>query len=233
MTIQRIPGGLFLPMGYNASTAAPVFSSSTALTTANSRAAIVFQVPRTGTLDWFETRQALNSNNPDNGLHYSFQDVGTNGDPDNTEDQFAVVTAGFGAGVWLAPPGYMGSTGTGSGSKRSVTRGDWLACVIKFASFVASDSVNMTQLGLSNVVDSMQNLKYNDFSSDGGVSYGKVANNGIVIALKYDDGTYEPIGWPDGPLLTINTRSTFNTGSTPDERGLLFQLPFPARIAGG
>jgi hypothetical protein len=40
---------------------------------------------------------------------------------------------------------------------------------------------------------------------------------------------YEPIGTLPASGIAI---TTFNSGSTPDERGLFFQLPFPATLTG-
>lgn len=51
-----------------------------------------------------------------------------------------------------------------------------------------------------------------------------------VVALRYSDGSYAycPGVWPTSSL----TGTTFNSGSTPDERGIYFQVPFKCRVAG-
>jgi hypothetical protein len=154
------------------------------------------------------------------------------GVPDNTEDHFAVVTAGFGANAWLVPPGYMGTTGTGSGTKRSVTKGDWLVCQLRFESFVASDSVSFATMSVSSKIELNTGLtNYLGTSTNSGTAW-TVNNAGVIsIALKYDDGTYAQFEWPNIAPSATNTRA-FNSGSTPDERGFLFQLPFPARVKG-
>lgn len=233
MAIQTIPGGLWIPPTFPSATAIPGFGSINTLSTAALWCGVVFQVPKTGTLDWFEWRQNANTNTPDNGLRFSFQDVDANGVPDNTEDQFAIVTAGFAAGAWLVPAGYMGSTGTGTGTKRSVTRGDWLACVVRIENFVASDSVAMSNILASGnfALDIDPQLRYVVTTSNSGTSWVKSAAGLPSMALRYDDGTYAEISWPFHPASVINSR-VYNNSSTPDERGLLFQLPFPARISG-
>lgn len=233
MAIQTIPGGLWLPSHCPWNSSAPAFNSIGGLSTANSRVGWVFQVPKTGTLDWFECRQQLNTNTPDNGVRFSFQDLNATGKPDNTEDHYSVVTSGFAAGAWLVPPSYMGTGGPGSGSKRSVTKGDWLACVARFENFVASDSITFdgsspigTRIGPNGFLNS-----YPVTSSDAGTNWNVDSARILIIALKYDDGTYATLDMPSYPFTAFNQR-TFGSGSTPDERGLLFQVPFKARLAG-
>jgi len=87
------------------------------------RIGYVFQVPKTGTLDRFGLMMGA-SVVAVNGIKFSFQDISSNV-PDNTADQFGVVVqASITANTWLEPSDYLGSTGLGSGSKRSVTQGD-------------------------------------------------------------------------------------------------------------
>jgi hypothetical protein len=204
----------------------------TSLTAAAGRNAFIFQVPKTGTLDWFEVRQQANANTPDNGVRFAFMGLDANGDPDNTEDEYAVITAGFGAGAWLVPPGYMGSGGTGTGTKRSVTKGDWLACQIRFENFVAGDSISIStfdQAARTNL-NYMLNA-YLGVSANSGTNWTTTGQGAISVALKYDDGTYAQLEWPNMSPSAFTLR-TFNSGSTPDERGFLFQLPFPASLKG-
>lgn len=225
-------GTLWIPNSANFGAAVPGFGSAGGLTAANSRVACVFQVPKTGTLDWFEIRQQANTNTPDNGVRFSFQDIDASGNPDDTEDQYSVVTTGFAAGAWLVPPSYMGAGGPGSGAKRSVTKGEWLACSLRFESFVASD--NITISGHDNTSRVPGNWMLNTYwatSADAGVTYSKTEVEQLNFALKYDDGTYAYLDAPHGAYSAVATQ-TFNSGSTPDERGLLFQIPFVARLAG-
>lgn len=232
MTIQAIQGGLWIPNSSSWSVALPAFASMGNLSAAADRQAYIFQIPKSGTLDWFEWRQLVNSNTPDNGVRISFQDVDAAGKPDNTEDQYTIITAGFGANVWHVPPSYMGAGGPGFGAKRAVTKGDWIACVLRFENFVASDNISIATLNLPNrQVSNFQLNAYLGQSGNSGGTWSTAANGSINIALKYDDGTYACLDAPNLPIKDINTRA-FNSGSTPDERGLLFQVPFPARLAG-
>lgn len=233
MTIQTIPGRLWIPNSVPAGGTTPAFTSSFTMNTAATWIAFIVQAPKTGTLDQFELLQAVNTNTPDNGIRLSFMDVTSAGAPDNVEDQFAIVTAGFGAGAWLVPSGYMGSTGSGSGTKRSVTKGDWIACVVAIESFVAADSVAMGNLntGAVSLPINCIGTRYTTTTSNSGTAWAKLVTSTPILALKYDDGTYGVLESPIYPASAYNAR-TFNSGSAADERGLLFQVPFPASLAG-
>jgi hypothetical protein len=232
MTIQAINQGLWIPNSCPFTVALPAYITQSTMAAAASRTAYIFQVPKTGTLDWFEVRQNVNSNTPDNGLRFAFMDLDAAGKPDNTEDQYSIVTAGFAAGAWLVPPSYMGAGGPGSGAKRAVTKGDWIACQVRMENFVAGDSVAMSTLDYGVRPATNFNLNcYNGSSGNSGATWSTSQVGGICVALKYDDGTYGQMEWPNMCPTAFNLR-TFNSGSTPDERGLLFQIPFPGRLTG-
>lgn len=196
------------------------------LNASGDRLAFVFPVPKAGTLDWVEFRLSAVTNNPDNGLRVSFQtiDTGTS-DPDGTQDQFRDLTGALSAG-WQVPAGPLTDDGTNGGVKRTVTAGEMLGCVIDFVSFVAGDSVTVAG-GLSGV----QALG-NAYTDDGSAGSYTKSGNYPALALKYADGTYACFDLPIWPLNTINSR-TFNSGSTPDERGLHFTLPVTGACSGG
>ncbi len=62
------------------------------------------------------------------------------------------------------------------------------------------------------------------------VSWVKTSNVSPVGVLGYDDGTYEiPSGWYAGKA---NNSTNVSSSTTPDTWGVLFQLPFSARLAG-
>lgn len=204
--------------------------TSVLLNAASDKCAFVFRVPKTGTLDKAEWYLNAVSNNPDNGLRVSFQDVDVaTGLPDGTQDQYRDITGALSAATWQVP-GLMTSDGTDTGTKRSVTIGDRLAIVIEFVSFVASDSVGIGVLSLPS--NFMQTLSawVGDASTG---TYTKATATGPIFALKYDDGTYAIPGGPMGVLpISGLTSTSYNTGSTPDEYAARLSLPIKARAIG-
>lgn len=228
MAITNIPP-YFWPMPLSQAGAAPNYTAMGAMNASGDRVGFVVQCPKAGTLDKFEVRIGAVTNNPDNGIRFSFQTVDvTNGNPDGTQDQYRDYVTALSGSTWTAP-GLMTSDGTDGGVKRTVTRGEWIACVIDFVSFVASDSFTVSTLRTDTI--SLGGISYQADGSAG--TYTKGATTAIpVLALKYDDGTYAQFA-PDQvwPLSAINTY-TFNSGSTPDEYALKFQFPAPVRVRG-
>jgi hypothetical protein len=230
MTIQLVNGGLWIPNSAPFVNAALTFSGL-ALNAAASRIAWVFQVPKSGTLDWFEFRMSTNSNTPDNGVRLSFQGLDAAGRPDNVEDEYTIITAGFASNTWMVPPSYMGAGGPGTGAKRVVTKGDWIACCLRFENFVASDNITISGISIDSKTGVNGQLNtYVATSTSSGATWTTTNTSPINIALKYSDGTYAVLDWPHIPASASNSR-IFNSGSTPDERGLLFQVPFPCRLS--
>lgn len=210
----------------------PAFADLWTLNASGHMVAFVFRVPKTGTLNRFGTRLGTVGNNPDNGLRFSFQDPSTvTGAPDETQDQYADVTGALSSNTWCEPSTFMGASGAGSGAQRSVTAGDWLACVIEFVSFVAGDSVSWAP-----VVNNAQPTTHDAFTNVKNTGSWAMSTNGRpnTLGLLYDGDTdYTPIA-PDhwGPFVTFTAETAHNTGTTPDERGLAFQMPFDCEVDG-
>jgi len=201
---------------------------SITLNAINDRVAFVFRVPKTGTLDKAEFRTASVSNNPDNGIRISFQDVNTaTGYPDGTQDQYRDITGTISANTWQVP-GLMTSDGTDVGSKRSVTRGDWLAVVIEFVNFVASDSLQVSVIALGTSPNG------DIYVADGstGVYANKSSGNVPNMALLYDDGSYAEFPLPGIAPAVTWTSTNFNSSSSPDEYALRFQVPYQCQLGG-
>ena len=198
------------------------------LDTSGKRIAAIIQVPKTGTLNRFGWHITTVAQAPTNGLRFSFQNVDASGQPDATQDQYADVTSGITANTWLEPSNYLGSTGLGSGTKRSVTAGEVLACVIEFVSFNASDSVRAAFYNYG----TLNGVYWRQFYS---ANYNGAAWTKAVeipsLALRYDDGTYVAIA-PDWFASSALFDEGFNSGSTPDERGLRFTVPGPVSLTG-
>lgn len=220
MAQERIRGGMWIPKPPPFATAIPEFSSLL-MSALGGKVAFRFQVPRTGTLDRFEFRIGASTQLPTNGLKVSFQNVDTaTGDPDGSADQYRVVT-GLSANSWIVP-GLMTDDGTDTGVKRSTSRGAWLACVIEFQSFSALDVVNVSALNLSSTA-----LLAGPAYADRYTAAWAKQTVGIIMALKYDDGTYEYIHgevWPIKDLWTGGTE-----GEAVD---LAFSLPTDALLGG-
>lgn len=221
---------LMYPHLYEGQGAVPSFGQWT-LNASGDRAAMIIQVPKSGTLEWFECRIGNVSNNPDNGIRLSFQDVDpATGLPDGTQDQFFDHLTALSSNTWITPSGAMTNTGAGGGVKRTVTAGDFLACVVDFVSFVASDNFVLMFLNVG-----AQNGNYWNADGTAGGAFSKSAS-APLLALKYADGTYAELLPPAAPLLGSGANAvvslTFHSGSTPDEYALRFQLPIKSRSIG-
>jgi hypothetical protein len=157
----------------------------------------------------------------------SFQDVDlATGFPDGIADEYAVVTAGLTADTWVdvGATGYMGAGGTGSGTKRSVTQGDYLAVVIEYASFNAGDSLNVKAVAF------VQRWGGNAYPLLYTTSWAKNNTTLCTVSLKYDDGSY-PFHAELFPLSSLSS-TVYNSGSAVDEIALKFKFPFPCRLGG-
>lgn len=224
MAFELIKGGAFIGVEPQSST--PSIGSFTASTTAATFVAQMVRMPKDGDLHSFELFMNAAAQVPTNGLRFSFQSPTSAGNPDNTDDQFRVVAAGsLGATTWVVPPGPITDDGTDGGVKRTVTAGELVACVIKFESFVAGDSVAFGTL--ANVNQASNDLVRRSTNSGG--SWARTAPP-FCLVIRYTDG-YEwihPFVWP----VTAVTQINYNNGSTPDERGLNFTLPFDFEFGG-
>lgn len=219
MAIVAVPQ--FVWPYFNTSSGTTPALSTLGMTANGNRVAFMLQVPKSGTLDTFEWRTGTVSNNPDNGLRCSFQDVNTaNGLPDGTPDQYRDITGTFSANTWQTP-GLITSDGTDLGTKRTVTKGDWIACVIDFVSFVAGDNITVSILN-------ERPTPYSKYAMNNGSIIATVTP---VLALKYSDGTYAAFENQVYPISLLNTYA-FHTASTPDERAAKFVAPFDCRVTG-
>lgn len=199
-----------------------------AMTATGHLVGMVVEIEEAGVLDWFEFRTATVSNNPDNGLRLSFQGLQSDGTPNGTPAQFADVTGTINSNTWYEPDNIMTHDGTGGGTPRTVARGDRIACVIGFPSFVAGDSVQIASLAIATSVTRLNQYVVH-FTTSWAAQQGSLP----VIALRYSDGTYRTVSacTPSLPASALTT-TTYNTGSAADEIALRFQLPTTKRVSG-
>lgn len=108
----------------------------------------------------------------------------------------------------------------------SLSHGDLIAVVFDFTTRNGSDALTLRtmQSGPANATSSGRPC---------GVAYtGSWASSGLPgIILTFSDGTK---GWIDGLVSpnTLNTATSWSDATNPDERGMLFQLPFATKVNG-
>jgi len=196
--------------------------------TGQTKQAAIITIPKTGTLDKIEFRTDTITTAQD--VKISFQAVDpASGNPIGVVDQFVVVTGASLAVGWQVP-GLITSDGTGSGSKRTVSAGDLLAIVFEFNATLGD--VRFTSI-LKNSSTNLMADGYQYVDSFDGVSTWTKSANGFVGALKYSDGSYAYVNPNMIPFSNNTTTATaFNSGSSPNERGLIFQFPFSVTVSG-
>jgi hypothetical protein len=225
MAIVNIVGGLTIPPipSANASPSGTL-TNILFLSNATDQVAFVFRVPRTGTLDKFEYLTGSVSGSQNAKLSFQTVDPAT-GLPDTVVDQYRVLAVT--ASAWQTP-GLMTSDGTDGGAKRSVTRGEWLACVVGFDTFPGGTGFNVKGQVLALTTNNLAGSAYLAYNSGG--TWAKNSTAGVpVLALKYDDGVYEHIQ-PNVYPMSDGTATSFASNSTPDERGLIFQVPYACEV---
>ncbi len=225
MALVQTPAGIWLP-SYPIAGAASGYGMNTITADASDeKVGLIFQVPRTGTLKAVGYASGTSVGNPN--VKVSFQNVDANYLPDDTADEYRVVT-NQPSSSWNTT-GIITTDGTDGGTKRSVTRGQWMAAVWEFDTFDASDIFRI--VGLQMHSSNTQSGYYGAFKTSGG-AWAKQTGSGLtpLLGLQYDDDTYEFIGTYNFPVLAFTTH-TFNSGSTPDERGLKFKIAAPTTIS--
>lgn len=220
-----------IPMPAVYSAAAPAISFIGATSTAKYQA-LIFQCPKAGTLDQME---CVFSPTGTVVGRWSFQDVDlATGFPDLTEDQYRDITLTGASGIFT--PGLMTSDGTDTGTKRTVTAGELLSVVFKQTSSLdASNNNAIVGIGqdTSAAAQFGNSGPWHGLTADATPTWTKsVVGFGPAVALKYSDGSYAPLNALWYPATVLNTH-TFNSGSTPDERGARFIPVANLRCNGG
>jgi hypothetical protein len=185
-------------------------AASMLLDASGEKAAVIFRAPKTGSLAKVHFR--LGTVTTGQTLQASLQDVDTTtGQPDGTADQSGTVAvADTDDNTWKTVT---------FGSSRSVARGDWIACVIEFDS--TAGSLNIQR-------NASAPLLMESYTAHFTSSWTLSTQQGIA-AFEYDDGSFGVL-----PAVQPGNPSTLsiNTGTTPDEAGIRFRLPYPVRCIG-
>lgn len=231
MAQTTIPGGFYVPTPYP-QTSGPTLQahSNVGLNTSNTHTAYIFTVPKSGVLDKFETYLTNWTVTVD--IRVSFQDVNASMFPDLGVDQYRVIPyTQYAANnpCWFVP-GLITNNGTDGGTKRTVTKGQLLAAVFDWGASTAAGGTTHGGLLFANTFQFY--LQYPMLCTRLSSFTRRPVSEYTSMVLKYDDGTYERIGDPNFPALSV-TSTTFSSASTPDERALYFKFPVPVTIDGG
>lgn len=192
------------------------------------RITVMFQVPKTGTLDRAEF--LVGGGSSLGQLRCGWQDVSlTTGLPDGTFDEYADIS-GYSAGWQTIGGNYFGTGGASSGSRRSVTKGDLLAFVISPENAVTPNVQIACNDRATSSADSSSSWPrtYNNLTG----SYAAITDQ-MFMALFYQ-GESEPTFLHSGfGYHALTTIQTVNASSAATRQvGIRFELPFPARITG-
>ena len=195
------------------------------LDAAAEKCAFIVRAPKAGILHKVRFRTATVTTG--DTLKVSFQDVDmTTGDPDGTPDQFRTIVVANGDDNASLVTGILSSDGTDTGTKRTVAMGELLAVVIEFDSFVAG-VLNIATQNTVNPPGTSAGCYTDHFTA----AWAKNVSSVPRLALEYSDGTYEAMPYVDAAVAGV-ALETINSGTTPDEIALLFQVPFLCKVAG-
>ena len=212
MALQTIKGGLVIPQPQTV--ASPAISATMALTAVNYKGAFILQAPKTGNISAIAFLASAFTTQAD--IDVRIETINTSGDPSgtlwaaNTNAAYSVTSIG-----WKETAALTASA--------AVVAGDLIAVV--FANPGAGTPSWVLASVYGNFSNMGQNLPYGDLYTTAWAHADRIP----IIALKYDDGTYE--SYPCIPLSAI-TAIAFNTGSAATIIGAKFKLPFPARAVG-
>ena len=217
MTMQSIIGGLTIPHHVEAVIGAPNDLTGYLIDAAAEKVAFIFKIPKSGTITeiGFRTGAVTIADTLKIGLYT----VDTSNNPTTT------AYGGMVAGTQATPAAntwYNVALGTNC----TATADDAAAVVIEFNSYVAG---NLRIAALDGSSGSSGNICGFPESKQYTASWANIAAR-PVFSIKYSDGSY---GFIYGcyPVSAV-TETAFNSSSTPDERGLKFSIPFPARLSG-
>jgi hypothetical protein len=212
MALQPLKGFLIPDIPRNPA-GAPGTNSLT-IDAASEKVAMIFQAPKTGSIDrvYFKTGTVTTGATVD--VRLETVDSAT-GDPTGTlvaaNTNASQVIGNSDDNVWFEV------TLTAAGA---VTRGTFYAIVVVNPAG-SPGNLSIHELNDDAVGSAYTTLFTTVWTKQVGSSIG---------AVRYNDGSYDymPGFWPFNAINSL----AINTGTTPDEVGLIFQLPFPVRVAG-
>lgn len=187
--------------------------------------AMVFRVPKTGTLHKATSR--LGTVTVADDLKVSLQDVdATTGAPNGTPDQYRTISSGSLSSNSFIQTGIITNNGSDGGIARSVTIDQVLACVFEFNSYVSGD-LNFEGVALTESRNGGRGSSYiNHYTS----AWAKDITCAPMLTLEYSDGSVEIVEGAYPPMAFGTT--AFNSGSGSTRYGNYFTLAVPMRCCG-
>jgi hypothetical protein len=160
--------------------------------------------------------------NGSTNLRIGLQDLSASGIPARGDGTFDVYADLVGGTDTITTATYL-QTVMESGTK-TVTHGDKISITFELTTWGGADSVQIRGQTSATVVWPGSTLQ------TAGPAY--AAQTGMPNALiQFDDGTY---GWLLGSFIVSTgaafTETSVGTGSTPDEWGNIFRVPFPCKV---
>lgn len=176
----------------------------------------VFAIPRSGSITkiLFRTGTVTVADT----LRVALRTVDASGDPTTT------AYGGMAAGTQSSPASNTQYTVT-LATPATAVRGDIAAIVIDFNSFVAGN-LQIAHASSGNAPH-IPSFPYVDHFTAAWSKQTIFA----PVAIEYSDGTYIEVG-NASPWSAASTTTSFNSGSTPDERALKFSVPFECKMVG-
>ena len=186
------------------------------LDAAADRVALHFRAPKAGNINKIGFQ--LGTVTTGETLVAGFQDIDlTTGNPDGTFDQSGTVAvADTDDNVWKEVT---------TGTSRTVALDEHVAAVIQYNAFVAGSLNIQGYAPLGRSLFNSSTYLNNNLTG----SYAKSTATFPIISIGYDDGTYAFL--PGSFPYTARTATTFNSGSTPDEKCLIFSFPFACEVS--
>lgn len=199
---------------------------------AGDRVAIIFSVPRAGTLNRVAVHIPSRTLNGASVVRFSLQNVSLSSGaylPDGTQDQYRDHDNTVVLSNAQMDTGLLTDDGTDGGAKRTVALGEVIALVAEFQTFTTGDTVNLGVLARSETAGYTQVNNVCNGATYNGSSWTSITGTRFpMIALEYEtDGWYQ-----------VHPHSFFTTGASGDiinvneEAGNLIQLPFKCEVIG-
>jgi hypothetical protein len=198
--------------------------SQTDINAAAERIAWHFIAPQAGQIEQFHVQ--IGTLTTAQNVHFSIQDADSDFKPDGTEDEFVVLASGSMSANTMTATGPITSDGTGGGTRRTVSKGDKLTLVAKFDSTVGDvDFVTGNGQGHSGLIPNTSVSVNSGSTWTFQDRYPNMAIEYVTDGIVYTHNCY--------PLEAVTASSaSFNTGTTPDEMAMKFQVPFTGRCVG-